>query len=95
MGREVYGYEDRWDGDEFLYYGEWSGSADMALTGGNAAIVDRSPHLYLFTGHSKGVYRFEGQFEHVAHSHEWAKREGQQAKALVFRLRMVGDRVDL
>lgn len=93
-GREVYGYEDRWDRDEFHYYGEWSGSGDMTMTGGNAAIVDRSPHLYVFTGQSKGVVRFEGRFEYVKHFNEWTKREGKQARAIVFRVRKVADRVE-
>lgn len=95
LGREVYGYEDRWEGDDFVYYGEWSGGGDMTMTGGNAAIVDRSPHLYVFTGQTKGVTRFEGRFEYVKHFNEWTKREGKQARAIVFRLRKVADRVEV
>jgi len=94
-GRAVYGYEDQRDGDEFAYYGEWSGGGDMTMTGGNAAILSRSPNLYVFTGQSKGVYRFEGRFEYVTHFSKHAMRQGKRASALVFRLRRVADRVDL
>lgn len=95
QGRDVYGYEDRWDGDEFVYYGEWSGSGDMTFTGGNQAIIDRSPNLYLLVGQGKGIYLFEGRFEYSGHTFQRAVREGKEARAIVFRLRKVSERVDL
>jgi hypothetical protein len=95
-GRDHFGYNDRWDGeDEFLYYGEWKGSPKMSLTGGNAAIIDRSPNLYLLPAVSKGLYRFEGAFEYLTHTMEWTKREGNPQRAIVFRLRRVSDTVEL
>jgi hypothetical protein len=94
-GRETYGYHDRWDGDDFIYYGEWKGTPEMAMTGGNAAIVDRSPNLYLFTGQGHGVYRFEGQFEYLTHTTEWTERAGNVQRAIVFRLRRVSASVEL
>ena len=57
-----YGYRDSWLGsDHYRYYGEWDGTGDMTMTGGNAAIQDRSPELYLFVA-APGGHRFEGRF---------------------------------
>jgi hypothetical protein len=94
-GGEHYGYRDRWAGDDFLYYGEWKGTPEMSLTGGNAAIINRSPNLYLFASQGKGSYRFEGAFEYLTHTTEWTQREGNQQRAIVFRLRRVSDAVEL
>lgn len=95
-GREHFGYNDRWEGDdELLYYGEWKGTPEMSLSGGNAAIIERSPNLYLFASEGKGFYRFEGAFEYLTHTTEWTKREGNPQRAIVFRLRRVSDTVEL
>ena len=83
-GHQRFGYNDRWDGeDEYLYYGEWKGTPEMSLKGGNAAIIERSPKLYFFQGQGKGLYRLEGAFEYLTHTLEWTKRDGNPQRALV------------
>ena len=65
-----HGYRDRWTPDGiYHYYGEWSGTGDMTLSGGNQAIIDRSPELHLFIA-APGGHRYEGQFECVGHEPE-------------------------
>lgn len=91
-----YGYRDMPIGEnQHRYYGEWRGSRDMSLTGGNKAIVDRSPNLYLFAGQGAGFHRFEGRFMVVDHERVVAEREGTIGEALVFLLERVGTRVNL
>lgn len=86
-----WGYNDRWDGvDSYWYFGEWSGAGDMTMTGGNQAIRERSPELYLFTA-AAGGHRFAGRFGYESHHTDMAKRDGRTARALVFHLRRVGD----
>ncbi len=70
-----YGYKDGWvddDDDEarFLYSGEWRGCGDMSMTGGNAAVRDRSGRIFLFVKDA-GLYRFRGRF-----SVEEVRRQG-------------------
>lgn len=48
-GAAEFGYRDGWQGDVFRYFGEWRGEGDMRLTAGNAAILSRSPHIFVFT----------------------------------------------
>jgi hypothetical protein len=94
-GKGHFGYHDRWEGDDYIYYGEWKGGPEMSMSGGNAAIIERSPNLYLFTSLGHGEYRFEGRMEYVEHSTEWTERAGKRQQAIVFRLRRVADRVDV
>lgn len=94
-GRSDYGYHDGPEGEYFRYFGEWSGSGDMTMTGGNRVIRDRSPQLYLFLGRGEGLYRFEGQFEYVSHRIQPAVRDGRESAAIVFRLRKVATEVEL
>lgn len=85
--RDVYGYKDSPSGtDGYRYFGGWNGAADMALTGGNRAIVDRSPNLHLFVAAPKG-FRYEGRFELARHDLEWTERDGRAQQAIVFQLR--------
>jgi hypothetical protein len=94
-GQSDYGYEDHWiDSETFAYYGEWSGTSDMAMSGGNAVIVDRSPNLYLFLQRPAG-YEFIGQFQVLSHRHVEAARDGRPGMAIVFELSRVADSVAL
>lgn len=93
---ESYGYRDMPAGDnQYRYFGEWRGSRDMSLTGGNKAIVDRSPNLYLFVGQGSGFHRFEGRFMVVSHDRVIAEREGTAGEAIVFLLERIATFVDL
>lgn len=85
-----YGYRDAPVGSqEYRYFGEWDGTSEMSISGGNKAIVDRSPELYLFTEAACGkVYR--GRFELVSRDREPTARDGHQQVAIVFHLRKVG-----
>jgi hypothetical protein len=67
----------------------------MSLTGGNKAIVERSPNLYLFVGQGSGFHRFEGRFMVVSHERVVAEREGTIGEAIVFVLERVAAKVDL
>lgn len=86
-----YGYHDEPLGDtDYRYFGGWDGSAEMTMSGGNKAIVDRSPELYLFTDAACGkVYR--GRYEVVTWQREPTTRDGHEQVAIVFRLRKVGE----
>lgn len=86
-GRDEYGYHDRWESATvYRYFGEWSGSGDMTMTGGNRKIIERSPELHLFT-ETPGGYRYEGRLEFIDHQFETTRREGRTLSAIVFRLR--------
>jgi hypothetical protein len=79
-----YGYKDQPIGDAgYRYFGEWSGAGDMVMTGGNKAISDRSPELYLFTAAACG-YVFRGRQRLVAVDHAKATRDGREFNAIVF-----------
>jgi hypothetical protein len=81
-----YGYRDQPLGDDkYRYFGEWSGSGDMTMTGGNSVIADRSPELYLFTTASCGRM-FRGRFGLVSWAEEPAIRDGRRFQAIVFTL---------
>ncbi len=81
-----WGYRDTWQGtDSYLYYGEWSGSGDMTFTGGNQAILDRSPEIHLFTKTSGG-HQYQGRFACEGWDHVPASRDGRPWQAIVFRL---------
>jgi hypothetical protein len=84
-----YGYHDAPVGaSEYRYYGGWDGTAEMTISGGNKAIVERSPELYLFTDAACGkVYR--GRYELVAWQREPTTRDGHEQVAIVFHLRKV------
>ena len=84
-----YGYRDGPDGvDRYRYFGEWQGTGDMVMAGGNQAVVDRSPQLLLFVQAACGkVYR--GQFACESWATERAVREGREHQAIVFKLRQV------
>jgi hypothetical protein len=87
-----YGYKDQPIGDSgYRYFGEWSGAGDMALTGGNRVIIDRSPELYLFTDAPCGR-RFRGRYEFVRWEKERTTRDGRELTAIVFILRLVTKR---
>ena len=93
---ESYGYRDMPSGaNAYRYYGEWRGTRDMSLTGGNRVIVDRSPNLYLFVGEGAGLHQFEGRFMVTCHEQVVAEREGTIGKAIVFTLERVADDVRL
>lgn len=93
---DSYGYRDMpWGENRYRYFGEWRGSRDMSLTGGNRAIVDRSPNLYLFASQGSGFHRFEGRFMVIEHERVVAEREGTIGEALVFVLERVAARVTL
>jgi hypothetical protein len=82
-----YGYRDAPVGDlEYRYFGEWDGTGEMSISGGNKAITERSPQLYLFTAASCGkVYR--GKYSCISWSREPATRDGKSHVAIVFLLR--------
>jgi hypothetical protein len=93
---ESYGYRDMPSGDSgYRYYGEWRGTRDMSLTGGNKVILDRSPNLYLFVNEGGGLHRFEGRFMVTGHETVVAEREGTIGEAIVFALERVADEVRL
>jgi hypothetical protein len=82
-----HGYRDRWSPDGiYHYYGEWSGTGDMTLSGGNQAILDRSPVLHLFIA-AAGGHRYEGRFACIGHEPELTVRDGREFRAIVFLLR--------
>jgi len=85
-----WGYRDTWVGNDiYRYYGEWSGTGDMTLSGGNREIIDRSPNLYLFTKTTQG-HQFAGRFRCRSWQSTPAVREGRQWMAIVFDLERVG-----
>jgi hypothetical protein len=84
-----YGYRDEPVGSTgYRYFGEWSGSGDMTLTGGNRVILDRSPELYLFTTAACGRV-FRGRYEVVSWGTERISRDGREVNAIVFTLERV------
>lgn len=93
---EAYGYRDTPSGDNrYRYYGEWRGTRDMSLTGGNRVILDRSPNIYLFVNRGGGLHGFEGRFQAIGHERAIAEREGTIGEAIVFTLERVADEVRL
>ena len=83
---EKWGYRDSWQGsDAYRYYGEWSGTGDMTFTGGNQAIVDRSPELHLFTKTHAG-HIYAGRFSCRRSELVPGYRDGKQWTAIVFDL---------
>lgn len=93
---DAYGYRDMPSGENgYRYYGEWRGTRDMSLTGGNKVILDRSPNLYLFVNEGGGLHRFEGQFMVTGHERVVGEREGTIGEAIVFILERVADEVRL
>lgn len=93
---ESYGYRDMPSGENrYRYFGEWRGTRDMSLTGGNSALLDRSPNLYLFVNEGNGLHRFEGRFMAAGHERVIAEREGTVGEAIVFTLERVADEVRL
>ena len=93
---ESYGYRDTPHGEDgYRYYGEWRGTRDMSLTGGNRVILDRSPNLYLFVNEGSGIHRFLGRFLVTGHERVIAEREGTMGEAIVFTLQRVADEVRL
>jgi hypothetical protein len=82
-----WGYRDTWLGpDTYRYYGEWDGSRDMLMRGGNLAIVARSREIYLFVK-APGGHRYAGKFECVSRESVPTAREGREFLAIVFTLR--------
>jgi hypothetical protein len=61
----------------------------MLSIGGNAAIVQRSPEIFLFVKTPNG-HRFAGQFACIDESRIPASRDGKEYSALVFILERVG-----
>ena len=82
-----HGYHDAWldGGLTYRYWGMWFGSGPMMPNRGNAAIVKRSPHLYLFLRDGMG-YRFEGQFACREQVDSFGSNRGTHERALVFLL---------
>jgi hypothetical protein len=79
-----YGYKDQPVGRAgYRYFGEWSGPGDMVMTGGNRAIRERSPELYLFTAAACG-YVFRGRQRLVEVEAAKATRDGREFNAIVF-----------
>lgn len=84
--KHEWGYKDTWLGaDQYLYYGEWDGTGDMLPRGGNQALVERSPEIYLFVK-VPGGHRFAGRFACVREARTPAARDGREHSALVFTL---------
>jgi hypothetical protein len=84
-----YGYHDAPVGaTDYRYYGGWDGAAEMSMTGGNKAIVDRTPELYLFTDAACGKV-YQGRYELVSWHREPTARDGREQVAIVFLLRKV------
>jgi hypothetical protein len=82
----AHGYADAPVGDDgYRYFGEWSGTGDMTMTGGNQMILDRSPELYLFTRATCG-HIFRGRFQCGDWETEKATRDGKSHAAIVFNL---------
>lgn len=91
---ESYGYRDMPSGENgYRYFGEWRGTRDMSMTGGNLAILNRSPNLYLFVNSGDSLHRFEGRFMVIGHERVVAEREGAVGEAIVFMLERVADEV--
>jgi hypothetical protein len=85
----IYGYRDAPNGsDGYRYYGEWNGPGDMTMSGGNQAVLDRSPELYLFTEAACGRV-FRGRFECIDWTWERTVRDSKELRAIVFELRRV------
>jgi hypothetical protein len=81
-----WGYKDSWLGnDRYRYYGEWNGTGDMLLRGGNLALVERSPEIYLLIRVPAG-HRYAGRFANVGQERMPAARDGKEYSALVFTL---------
>ena len=87
-GRE-HGYVDRWSGDEYLYYGQWTGTGDMVFEVGNRAVMGRAEELHLFVAASGG-HRYEGRFRLSRHETASTVRDGRQWQAIVFVLERHG-----
>ncbi len=84
-----HGYADAPLGDDgYRYFGEWRGTGDMTMAGGNKVVMDRSPELYLFTRASCG-HVFRGRYQCEEWETEKATRDGQSHTAIVFQLRRV------
>lgn len=95
-GHHEYGYDDHWAGnDRFEYFGEWAGSSDMTMSGGNSKIIERSPELYLFVEAGSGVVEFQGRFEYEDHKDVHIAKGGRGTAAIVFTLHKVAERVEL
>jgi len=89
-----WGYRDSWTGpNTYRYYGEWNGTGDMRMRGGNLAIVERSPEIYLFVKAPNG-HRYAGVFEVRSEERVPATRDGKQFMAIVFALARRGSRSD-
>jgi hypothetical protein len=83
-----YGYRDEPVGDDgYRYFGEWNGSGDMVMSGGNQVVVDRSPELYLFTDAACGRV-FRGRYVCAGWNWERTTRDGQELRAIVFDLHL-------
>jgi hypothetical protein len=82
-GRE-HGYNDRWSGDQYLYFGQWTGTGDMVFEVGNRAILDRSGNLHLFVAVPGDRHRYEGRFRLVRHESARTTRDGREFTAIVF-----------
>lgn len=81
-----WGYKDSWLGnDQYSYYGEWNGTGDMLDIGGNRALVERSPEIYLFVKVTGG-HRFAGRFTCISQTRTPATRDGKEYSAIVFTL---------
>jgi hypothetical protein len=81
-----WGYQDTWDGpNTYRYYGEWDGTGDMLMRGGNLEVVERSPEIYLFVKVPNG-HRYAGIFELQSQERAPATRDNKQFMALVFTL---------
>lgn len=87
-GREL-GYWDRWEGEHYLYYGQWNGTGDMVFAVGNAKVVERGDDLHLLIEQSGG-HCYEGQFRLVRHEAARTERDGRQLTAIVFVLARAG-----
>lgn len=82
-----YGYEDRWVGGLFEFFGEWRGPGDMRMERGNLAIEQRTHELYLFEHVDRANHRYVGRFGYVSHAKRAVECDGRTANAIVFTLR--------
>jgi hypothetical protein len=90
-GRE-HGYNDRWAGDQYIYFGQWTGTGDMVFEVGNRAILERSDNLHLFVAAPGDRHQYEGRFKLARHETARTTRDGREFTAIVFVLDPISER---
>ncbi len=75
-GHDTYDNQDGWMDAaraRYRYSGEWHGCGDMRMSGGNAAINQRSPRIFLFVREGD-AFVFRGRFRMYRYERETAVR---------------------